>query len=210
MNAEQWKEVFVNAGSFILGLIFACGQLYTVIKLKKQEKRNNEKETAPKHYGKAIKEENQYAMQIQTELEELRQALNADRAQVLEFHNGTNFSTRKGYKLDCTYETLKYGNESVKGILKDYPTTMLPVFMNKIIDDKQYFVQDVRTISKCDMSTYAMKLNMHVAAFYDVALEDNGMPVGVLAVQYVEPKELTEDDIAMLHAKKIIIEELLK
>lgn len=210
MNAEQWKEIFVNAGSFIIGLIFACGQLYTVLKLKKQEKEKKEKDALPKHYGKAIKDENRYAMQIQTELEELRQALNADRAQVIEFHNGTDFSTRKGYKLDCTYETLKYGNESVKGILKDYPTTMLPIFMNKIIEEKQYFVPNVESISKCDMSTYAMKLNMHVGSFYDIALEDNGMPVGVLAVQYAEPKDITEDDIAMLHAKKIIIEELLK
>ena len=37
MGAEEWKNIFVNAGSFILGLILACGQLYTVIKMKKQE-----------------------------------------------------------------------------------------------------------------------------------------------------------------------------
>ena len=134
----------------------------------------------------------------------------ADRVQVLEFHNGTDFSTRKGYKLDCTYETIKYGNESVKGLLQNYPTTMLPIFMNKLIEEKQYMVPDVEEIAKCDMSTYAMKLNMHVGAFYDVVLENNGMPIGVLAVQFAEPKNLDTDQIAMIHAKKIIIEELLK
>ena len=210
MSVEEWKDIFVNAGSFIIGIILACGQLYTVIKMKKQEKAQDDKEQEYKNYGKAIKEESKYTLEIQKEIEELRQIVTADRVQVLEFHNGTDFSTRKGYKLDCTYETIKYGNEPTKGILQNYPTTMLPIFMNKVIEDKQYMVPDVEQIAKCDMSTYAMKLNMHVGAFYDVVLENNGMPIGILAVQFAEPKNLDTDQIAMIHAKKIIIEELLK
>lgn len=210
MSAEEWKEIFVNAGSFILGLILACGQLYTVIKMKKQEKEKTDKEKQSKDYGNAIKEESKYAIAIQKEIEELRQVLTADRVQVLEFHNGTDFSTRKGYKLDCTYETLKYGNESVKGILQNYPTTMLPIFMNKIIEEKQYMVPNIENIADTDMSTYAMKLNMHVGAFYDVVLENNSMPIGVLVVQFADHKKLNNDQVAMIHAKKIIIEELLK
>lgn len=210
MSVEEWKDIFVNAGSFIIGIILACGQLYTVIKMKKQEKAQDDKEQAHKNYGKAIKEESKYTLEIQKEIEELRQMVTADRVQVLEFHNGTDFSTRKGYKLDCTYETIKYGNESVKGLLQNYPTTMLPIFMNKLIEEKQYIVPNVEEIAKSDMSTYAMKLNMHVGAFYDVVLENNGMPIGILAVQFAKPTELTMEQIAMIHAKKIIIEELLK
>lgn len=208
MSVNEWKDLFVNIGSVIVGLVLACGQLYTVLKIKKQEKEKNEK--ANKNYGKQIKEENKYTIKIQEEIEELRQALNADRVQILEFHNGTDFSTRKGYKMDCTYETTKYGNEMVKDILQNYPTTLLPIFMSKIIEDKQYFVSDVKNLQCNDMSTYAMKINMHISSFYDIALEDNGDTIGILAVQYSSPTKLDTDQEAMLHAKKIIIEELLK
>lgn len=210
MSIEEWKEVFVNAGSFIIGLILACGQLYTILKMKKAEKEKEEKAKAPKNYGKQIKAENVHTVKIQEEIEELRQALNADRVQVLEFHNGTDFSTRKGYKMDCTYETIRYGNETAKGILQNYPTTLLPIFMRKIIDDKQYFVSDIEQLKSTDMSTYAMKMNMHVGSFYDVSLEDKGDTIGILAVQYAEPKELDDEQKVMLHAKKVVIEELLK
>ena len=210
MGAEEWKNIFVNAGSFILGLILACGQLYTVIKMKKQELKTLEKENEHKELGKDIKEQNKYAIEIQKEIEELRQILNADRVQVYEFHNGTDFTTRKGYKMDCTYETLKYGNEPVKGILQNYPTTMLPTFMNKVIEEKEYIVPNIEEISMSDMSTYSMKLNMHVGAFYDVVLERNNMPIAILAVQFTNPTGLNSEQIAMIHAKKIIIEELLK
>ena len=142
MNIEEWKNVFMTAGSVIIGLILAIGQLYTALKVRKQSKEVN-KQKEKTNYGEAIKHENKYTLEIQKEIEELRQMVTADRVQVLEFHNGTDFSTRKGYKLDCTYETLKYGNESVKGILQNYPTTMLPIFMNKIIEDKKYFVSDI-------------------------------------------------------------------
>ena len=210
MSVEEWKELFIGVGSAILGIILAVGQLYTVWKMKKQEQTNKAKEDESKNYGKAITHESHYTMQIQTQLEELRQYLTADRVQVLEFHNGTDFSTRKGYKLDCTYETLKYGNESVKGMLQNYPTTMLPIFMNKIVQDRKYFVSDVEQIAECDMSTYAMKLNMHVGSFYDVCLEDSeGMPIGILAVQFAKPTVLNTDQQAMIEAKKIVIEELL-
>ena len=87
---------------------------------------------------------------------------------------------------------------------------MLPIFMNKVIEEKQYLVPDVTKLAETDMSTYAMKLNMHVGAFYDFILEHNGMPIGIFAVQFSQPTELDEDKIAMIHAKKIIIEELLK
>ena len=210
MSIEEWKNVFMTAGSVIIGLILAIGQLYTALKVRKQSKEAN-KQKEKTNYGEAIKHENKYTLEIQKEIEQLRQMVTADRVQVLEFHNGTDFSTRKGYKLDCTYETLKYGNESVKGILQNYPTTMLPIFMNKIIEDKKYFVSDISTLADCDMSTYAMKLNMHVGAFYDVCLEDsNGMPIGILAVQFANPTKLDVDDFASIEGKKIIIQQLLK
>ena len=210
MSINEWKDLFVTIGSCIVGLMLAIGQVYTIYKMKKQEQHQEAKEKLPKSYGENIKEENKYAVEIQREIEELRQMLSADRVQILEFHNGTDFSTRKGYKLDCTYETLKYGNESVKGILQNYPTTMLPIFMNKVIEEKQYLVPDITKLAETDMSTYAMKLNMHVGAFYDFILEHNGMPIGIFAVQFSQPTELNDDQIAMIHAKKIIIEELLK
>ena len=210
MNVEEWKNIFVNIGSIIIGLILAFGQLYTIWRMKKQEKIQNNKENTHKNYGEAIKEESKYTLQIQKEIEELRQMVNADRVQVLEFHNGTDFSTRKGYKLDCTYETIKYGNKSVKGLLQNYPTTMLPIFMNKLIEEKQYIVRNIEDIAECDTSTYSMKLNMNVSSFYDVILENNGMAIGILAVQFANPTKLNADQIAMIHAKKIIVEELLK
>ena len=208
MSAQEWKDVFVNAGSLIMGLVLALGQLYTIWNMKKQEKEKTNKDK--KNYGEQIKSENKYTVQIQKEIEELRQMLNADRVQVLEFHNGTDFSTRKGYKMDCTYEALKYGNEPTRLLLQNYPTTMLPIFISKLVEDKEYFVNNVEEIVHDDMSTYAMKKNIHVAAFFDVALELNNAPIGILAVQYTEPHGLNSDQIAMIHAKKIIIEELLK
>lgn len=208
MSAEEWKDIFVNAGSFVIGLILALGQLYTIWNIKRQEKEKTKKDN--KNYGEQIKTENTYTLQIQKEIEELRQVLNADRVQVLEFHNGTDFSTRKGYKMDCTYEALKYGNEPTRNILQDYPTTMLPVFINKLIENQEYFVSDIADIIHDDMSTYAMKKNIHVSAFFDVLLEMNNAPIGIIAVQYVEPTELNSDQLAMIHAKKIIVEELLK
>ena len=208
MSAEEWKTIFVNAGSFVIGLILALGQLYTVWNVKKQNKQSTKKDNI--NYGEQIKTENKYTLQIQKEIEELRQVLNADRVQVLEFHNGTDFSTRKGYKMDCTYEALKYGNEPTRNVLQDYPTTMLPVFINNLIENQEYFVSNIEDIIDEDMSTYAMKKNIHVSSFFDVVLELNNAPIGILAVQYVEPTDLNSDQLAMIHAKKIIVEELLK
>lgn len=209
MSVNEWQDLFVKIGTGAIGLFLAISQLSIIWKMKRQEKKDKAKEDEHKNYGNAIKTENKFAMQIQNQIEELRQSLNASAVQVIEFHNGTDFSTRKGYKLDCTYEALKYGHCSLREILMDYPTTMLPIFMNKIIEEKHYFISNIDDIDRIDMSTYAMKLNTNVAAFYDVLLEKDGMPIGILAVQYEEPASLTDADIAKIHAKKIILENLV-
>lgn len=206
MGIDEWKNIFTNIGAIVIGLILAIGQLSIVWKMNKNKK---EKDDEYKQYGHAIKEENQFAIQIQEQLEELKESVNADRVQVIEFHNGTDFSTRKGYKLDCTYEVVKYGSASVKGIMKDYPTTLLPTFMKRIIEEKLYYVNNIENIHEEDMSTYVMKLNMDVKAFYDLLLEKNGTPIGILAVQFGTPSKLNQNEIAKMVAKKIIIENLL-
>lgn len=209
MGIEEWKELFTNIGSGIIGLILAVGQISILLNMKKDKIAKNKKDNENKYYGVAIKNENKFALEIQKQLEETRQCVNADRAQIIEFHNGTDFSTRKAYRLDSTYESVKYGNPSIKNLLKDYPTTMLPTFMSKMIDEKQYFVSDVEALHEKDMSTYTMKINTGVKAFYDMLLEKNGLPIGILAIQYSNPTELTSVDIANMEAKKIIIENLL-
>lgn len=206
MGIDEWKNIFTNIGTVVIGLILAIGQLSIVWKMNKNKK---EKDNEHKQYGHAIKEENQFAIQIQEQLEELKESVNADRVQVIEFHNGTDFSTRKGYKLDCTYEVIKYGSTSIKGIIKDYPTTLLPTFMKRIIEEKLYYVNNIENIHEEDMSTYAMKLNMDVKAFYDLLLEKDGTPIGILAVQFGTPSKLNQNEIAKMVAKKIIIENLL-
>lgn len=203
MNVEDWQQIFTNIGSLVMGLVLAIGQLSILWKMKKAEHK--------KHYGVAIKEQNKYAVKIQSRIENLRESLDADRIQILEFHNGTDFTTRKGYKMDCTYEALKFGNASVKNTMQNYPTTMLPVFTDIMVENKTYFVDNIADISKDDMSTYAMKVNMHVTAFYDSLLEnDNEEPIGILAVQYKNHHTLTEIEKTKIEAAKIIIQELIK
>lgn len=202
MSMEDWKNIGIGIGTVLGGLSIAISQIVIAYKKIKEK-------IYSKNYGVAIQRESKYTMQVYQQLEELRTNLNATRVQILEFHNGTEFATRKGYKIDCTHEVKNYEAESTKQILTNYPTTMLPIFMHKMFEDKEYFVSNVEDLINTDIATYAMKKVMDIGAFYDVLLYKQDKPIAILAVQYRQPTVLGSSGLAEIKAKQIIIESLM-
>lgn len=169
-------------GSVCGAIIFTAYISFKTFKSKIEMFIENEKKNVPKN----IKKQSSLDYEIMQEAEKVKEILGADRVQVYEFHNGTHYANgRSALKTTCTYEVCRYGIKSCANILSGIPLSIIPNFLNALLEKEELFVKNLNDIKDSMPLTYSLKNTMDIKAFYDVVIHNsNNEPVGFVAVQF--------------------------
>lgn len=173
---EMFTEIITGA-TVAVGLIVAF--IIKILKGKKEIEDN---------IPKKIKKQSGINIEITEQLEYLKEFLNADRVQVYDFHNGGHYANgRSALKTDCTYEVVRSGIKPVQMHLQDIPLSCIPRFTNRMLEEGYMEIKNLEEIKDSMPSTYQLKTEMGICAFYDIILNNKfGEPIGFLAIQYVK------------------------
>lgn len=183
----NWGEIFsvenIQTIATICGTIaFTAYMSYKTFKSKLDEAIKNNKGDVSKH----IKKQTELDCEIISEAEKLKELIDADRVQVYEFHNGAHYANgRSALKTTCTYEVCRYGIKNCSNLLSGIPLSCIPTFIKTLLDKGELYVKDLDDLKANMPSTYNLKSEMNVKAFYDVIINNEyGEPVGFVAVQF--------------------------
>ena len=130
---------------------------------------------------------------VYTALEFLLEETNADRAYIMEFHNGEHyFSGRGQQKFSCTYEIVEQGISVECEQSQNHRVSNFHLYIKKMIENGQYVYTDIESIE--DRGFLNMIKQKGVSALYNVPIKTlNGKIIGILGIDYV--KSLPPEDI---------------
>tara|TARA_R100000808_G_scaffold25056_1_gene61033 strand:+ start:2297 stop:2905 length:609 start_codon:yes stop_codon:yes gene_type:complete len=109
----------------------------------------------------------------------------ADRAYVLEFHNGEHyFSGRGQQKFSCTYEVVREGISAEAGKSQNYRVSNFHNYINTLVQDGVFAHSELETIEDYGFSKLLEQKG--VQSIYNVSLKTlNGKIIGILGLDYV-------------------------
>ena len=163
--------------SVLTGLVSAATAVLGVwIKFKLDEKKHKQLNYDPASHSNII-----------TALQYIANETSADRAYILEFHNGEQyFSGRGQQKLSCTYEIVGDGISVECQNLQNLRISNLHGLMEPIALEKTFECIDVENY-KGDFSFRAFLMNKGVKSMFARPIKTlNGKIIGVICVEYVK------------------------
>jgi hypothetical protein len=109
----------------------------------------------------------------------------ADRAYVLEFHNGEHyFSGRGQQKFSCTYEVVRQGISSEAAQSQNYRVSNFHHYINTLVQEGVFAHSDLDTIE--DYAFAKLLDHKGVQSIYNVSLKTlNGKIIGIMGLDYV-------------------------
>jgi len=133
---------------------------------------------------------------VYTALNFLMGEMGADRAYVMEFHNGEHyFSGRGQQKFSCTYEIVGQGISVECEKSQNHRVSNYHLYVKELIENGYYAYSDIREIE--DRSFSKMIQDKGVSAILNVPIKTlNGKIIGVLGLDYVKsipPKDLDDE-----------------
>lgn len=132
-----------------------------------------------------IEKESRHNDNVYTALSYTMGEMGADRAYVMEFHNGIHyFSGRSQQKFSCSYEIVDEGISSESQNSQDYKISNYHNYIKELVDLEKFEYKDV---SKIDDHVFKNLLkHKGVRALYNVPIKTlNGKIIGILGVDYV-------------------------
>ena len=119
-------------------------------------------------------------------LEFLLTELDADRAYVIEFHNGNSYLSGRGQqKFSCTHEIVTEGTSRECIEMQEYKVSNYHSYISHLIDDGKFF-----SYNSNELDDHAFSSLLHskgVKSILNVPIKTlNGNIIGVLGVDYVK------------------------
>ena len=132
---------------------------------------------------------------VYTALEFLMAESGADRAYVMEFHNGEHyFSGRGQQKFSCTYETVKNGISAEFKNSQNHRISNFHHYISELVNDGSFAYVQIEDIK--DPAFKTLLKDKGVSSIFNVPLKTlNGKVIGVLGVDYVKSSHLFKDDM---------------
>ena len=164
--------------AYLMAAVASCaatlGAVWLRHKLQKDEKCDTVAEET-KH------NENVYAA-LNFALEEM----GADRAYVLEFHNGIHyFSGRSQQKFSCTYEIVQEGISTECQASQDHKISTYHTYISELVKNEKFEYTDIKHIE--DHVFGGLLRHKGVKSIYNVPIKTlNGKIIGILGVDYVK------------------------
>ena len=144
-----------------------------------------------RHYFKKSKkdpvvEDTAQSANVYTALQYTIQEMQADRAYVLEFHNGGHYYSGRGQqKFSCTHETVEEGISQECSFSQEHRVSNYHSYVSELIEDGEFSYLDIENIE--DYSFQRMLEHKGVKSIYNVPIKTlNGKIIGILGVDYVK------------------------
>ena len=126
-------------GTFIGSLIFVCFIIYKTCK-SQFEKYFEDMAMERKPKKADIIKHSQINTEIQDGLIKARDVLNADSARIHLIHNGTHYLPGvSSLKVNCAFESVKYGIKSYQMLLMEIPIPISSAFIEKLLNNRGIF-----------------------------------------------------------------------
>tara|TARA_R110000744_G_scaffold16214_4_gene44785 strand:- start:5247 stop:5849 length:603 start_codon:yes stop_codon:yes gene_type:complete len=141
---------------------------------------------AAKRDGNCIVKETLQNTNVYTALNYLIEETGADRAYVMEFHNGEHyFSGRGQQKFSCTYEVVGHGISTESEKSQNHRVSNYHLYIKQIVESGYYGYADASEIE--DRGFLQMIRQKGISAIYNVPIKTlNGKIIGILGVDYVK------------------------
>ena len=123
---------------------------------------------------------------VYTALEYIMGEMGADRAYIMEFHNGDNyFSGRHQQKYSCTHEVVEEGVSSECELSQNHRVSNYHSYIHTLTVDNKFIFEDIEEVD--DRGFYQLLKNKGVKSIYNVPVKTlNGKIIGILGVDYVK------------------------
>lgn len=160
-------------------LIGAAATITSVI-ISRKHKRDKEKTINP------ILSETQNNENIYTALDFVMQEMNADRAYILQFHNGGYYmSGRSQQKFSCTHEMVAKGISRECEFSKNHIVSNFHQYINELITNEKFAYLDSEEVPD---HTFAMMMeNKGIKSIYNIPIKTlNNTVIGILGVDYIK------------------------
>jgi hypothetical protein len=121
-------------------------------------------------------------------LEHTLEKTGADRAYVLEFHNGENyFSGRGQQKFSCTHEVVRQGISAESANSQNYRVSNFHHYINTLVQDGEFNYANLDSLE--DYAFIKLLEHKGVQSIYNVTLTTlSGKIIGIVGVDYVRDK----------------------
>ena len=133
---------------------------------------------------------------IQKNLDAILYTLNADRAYLIEFHNGKKNTTGLPFRyMDVSYEVTNEESKATKiGMYyQNIPTTLykFPYYLQ----EHKYYIGTIDDFAKVD-TDLAKQMGANLAKYFAVvALNSDGTPVGYLGISWCDPESVPDANV---------------
>lgn len=183
--------------SVLTGVVSAATAVLGIwLKIKYDEKRDKQLNYDPQLHGNVI-----------TALDFILDETGADRAYVLEFHNGEHyFSGRSQQKLSCTYEVVSEGISVESHSIQNIRVSNFHGLVKSIAQGETFKCKDIEKYND-DMSFKAFLQGKGVKSMFARPVKTlNGKIIGIIILEYVkEPRRWSEDAEEFLKKQSKIV-----
>ena len=183
--------------SVLTGVVSAATAVLGIwLKIKYDEKKDKQLNYDPQLHGNVI-----------TALDFILDETGADRAYVLEFHNGEHyFSGRSQQKLSCTYEVVSEGISVESHSIQNIRVSNFHGLVKSIAQGETFKCKDIEKYDD-DMSFKAFLQGKGVQSMFARPVKTlNGKIIGVIILEYVkEPRKWSQEAEEFLNKQSKII-----
>lgn len=143
---------------------------------------------------------------VYTALQYLLSESGADRAYVMEFHNGAHyFSGRGQQKFSCTYEVVREGISAEFSNSQNHRISNFHHYTSEVVNSQRFEYPNIGDIE--DTAFQALLRQKGVQSIMNVPIKTlNGKIIGILGIDYVKvPKAFEEEDFKFLKQQARIV-----
>ncbi len=188
----------MDTATIIASIITAVATLASVLVGKKCM---NKKPRCP------ISQDTAQSANVYTALQYTMGEMKADRAYVLEFHNGGHYYSGRGQqKFSCTHEIAGDGVSRECGKSQEHRVSNYYNYINEMIQDKEFKYTNINDVP--DSSFISLLNRSGVKSIYNVPIKTlNGKIIGILGVDFVkvQPNKFTKNQEELIKRQAKII-----
>jgi hypothetical protein len=132
-----------------------------------------------------IEKETKFNQNVYTALDFTLNEMKADRAYVLEFHNGIHyFSGRSQQKFSCSYEVVEEGISAECQNSQDHKISNYHNYISTLVDNGKFSFEEISKVE--DHIFQSLLRHKGVKSIFNVPIKTlNGKMIGILGVDYV-------------------------
>ena len=152
-----------------------------------------------------IRTEIEHGMIVNSEIEDIRESLKADRCWITMYHNGGNFLShdKSMKKFSMMYENCKQGVTPVAHTFTNIPVSLYTRATDEILTNKHIYITDyndltISTFGLRGAAEYTGVKSSYSIGLFDIKTENC---IGVLGVDFNRKRVLNQEQLSLLNEK---------